>query len=360
MKILYVSPENVTGGFSLFAQGHRARGNQCRWITFFRNRFGFEEDICFDLRWMPISPVVRLMRKSALKSRGYSELTDLSGNPPIWKAPNGIAAIFFKLRDMINTTKINRTIGKYGLNDFDIYHFEQGVDPYRDSRWVKELAEQGKGIVCFYHGSDIRNRGIIRQVHEVSRLNLTSEIDLLDRLPGMEYLFLPVDTDQVKPHHPRNDGMIRICHAARNRWFKGSDQIEAVVKNLIKRYPVEWVMIENLPHDKALEIKSDCDIFIDQVTDRGGWGYGASSVESLALGLPTMTFINDKVDQFLGRHPFISATPDTLESELVKLIENPDLRTEYSRIGREWVIRTHGIEAVMDKLYGYYDDNGLI
>lgn len=309
---------------------------------------------------MPTSGLVRFLRRFALKSRGLSEVKDLPGNPPEWEPPNRIAAAFFYLRDVYNTPRIERTIRKWQLNDFDIYHFEQGVDPYRDGRWVQKLAGQGKGIVCFYHGSDIRNRGIIPQVHAVSRLNITSEIDLLDRLPGMRYLFLPVDTDLLKPITRESDGIIRICHAARNRWFKGSDHIEAVVKRIAEKYPVKWTMIENVSHKRALELKSQCDIYIDQITDRGGWGYGASSVESLALGLPTLTAINPKVNAFLGKHPFIAVTRNTLQEKLVKLIENPDMRCQYSEIGREWVVRTHGVTAVMDTLYGYYHDAGLI
>ena len=359
MKVLYVAPENVTGGFSLYAEGHRRRGSKCRWITFFHSKFSFEDDLCFELLAMPDKQWVRQAKKLFENLSGDAGIKNLDGNPPVWKPSTFPEYAFNICRDILNTPRINKSINKWRLNEFDLYMFEQGIDPYRSGKWVRELARKGKHIVCFYHGSDLRNRGVIPAVHKASSLNLTSEIDLLNRIPGMKYLYLPIDTDTITPESRQPDGRIRVCHAARNR-FKGSHDIEIVVKKVAERYPVDWVMIENQPFKRALEIKASCDIFIDQITDAGGWGYGASSVESLALGIPTMTLINPEVDNFLGDHPFVSVHKETLEAELIKLIKDSDLRRELSERGREWVIDRHGIDSVMDTLYGYYDEAGML
>jgi len=361
VKILYVAPENVTGGFALFAKGHRRRGNECRWITFFPSRFDFGEDLCFNLWGMPSHSWVRRLRQLLNRTQSKPDLPELAGNPPIWKPASAMEDILYRLRDLANSRRIRRTVDEHSLNDFDIYHFEQGIDPFRDGRWVRDLAQRGKGIVAFYHGTDLRNRGIIPAVQSAAVLNLTSEIDLLERLPGMKYLNLPIDTESL-PHRKRpvEAKPVRICHAARNRRMKGSDFIESTVLNLKNRYDIEWVMIENMPHPLALRMKADCDIYIDQVTDLGGWGYGASSVESLAMGLPTLTRINPQVSDFLGEHPFVSVTPDSLQSTLVSLIENPRQRRELSVHGKKWVEERHGIDAVMETLYGYYREVGLV
>lgn len=360
MKVLYVSPEHVSGGFGLFAQGHRDLGADCRYVTFFRSDFGFAEDLCFDLRFMPNLAWVAGIRHILNKLHSEQDIVDLCGNPPFWKPLSPFIKHFYNLRDLINKPRIENAIKQWKLEDYDIYHFEQGIDPYRDSRWVKKLAAMGKGIVCFYHGSDVRNRGVLKDVHERSQLNLTSEIDLLSRMDGIKYLYLPIDTDKIVPDPRPADGRIKISHAARNRKFKGSDLIESTVQRLIKNYPIDWVMIENVNHDKALQLKSGSDIFIDQITDAGGWGYGASSVESLAMGIATMTRINDGVAEFLGENPFISVTPDNLESQLSRLIEEPELRMHHAQLGRQWVIERHGLANVMKMLYGYYSEVGLI
>ncbi|MBM3325807.1 MAG: glycosyltransferase family 4 protein [Calditrichaeota bacterium] len=360
MKVLYIAPENVTGGFDLFIAGHRLRGNEARYVLFFRTQFEFGEDICFDLKWMPTLNHIRWLKAISQRWRNGNETVESKGNPPFWQPAGRLEAAFFKIRDALNARQIRRVIDKYGLNNFDIYHFEQGVDPFRDGRWIVELAGCGKGIVCFYHGSDLRNRGVIEAVHKWSRLNLTSEIDLLRRLSGMKYLYLPIDTEAVKPQPRTPDGRIRIGHSARNRRLKGSDFIENLVKRLSERYPLDWVMIENVTHREARRMKAGCDIFIDQITDLGGWGYGASSVESLAMGIPTITRINAEVAAFLGEHPFIAADPTTLESRLVELIEEPQLREAIGEQARRWVEARHSLPAVMDCLYEYYREAGLI
>jgi len=360
LKILYVSPEHVSGGFDFFVQGHLQRGNTARYITFFRSQFGFNEDLCFDLALMPNTKLVQHVRKFIKRANRVEDIEDLKGNPPYWKPTSKLSSWLMQLRDQINSGRIRAAISAQQLNDYDIYHFEQGIDVYRDGRWIKSLADKDKGIVCFYHGSDIRNRGVMENVHRYSELNLTSEIDLMSRMDGMKYLYLPIDTDSIIPDPRPHDGRIRICHAARNRFFKGTDHIEPVVIELKKTYPIDWVMLENMKHEEALKVKAKCDIFIDQITDKGGWGYGASSVESLALGLPTMTLINPEVDSFLESHPFVSTSSDNLLKDLIQLLEDSDLRREYSRRGREWVVKHHSIDAVMYRLYGYYKDVGFM
>lgn len=360
MKVLYVAPENVTGGFSLFRDGHKRRGNECRWVTFFYNEFGFPEDLCFYLRAMPTRNWVKRLRGAASTVGRVSSDSYLEGNPPFWKPRSLAEAAWFRFRDVLNGSKIRQGIVNWGLDDYDIYHFEQGIDPYRDGRWVRTLRRRGKGIVCFYHGTDLRNRGAIKAVHDSAHINLTSEIDLLHRIPGMKYLYLPLDTDKICPNPRKPDGRIRIGHAARNRKMKGSDHIESVVKGLADKYPVDWVMIENIPHREAVALKENCDIFVDQISDIGGWGYGASSVESLALGIATVTRINERVSEFLGEHPFINAEYDTLKSVLVKLIENAELRQAAAENGRKWVIERHGVDSVMDVLYSYYKEADLL
>ncbi|MFN3820688.1 MAG: glycosyltransferase [bacterium] len=303
-------------------------------------------------RWVEM--LKKLMRRRWRDDSNHSDRSSL----PLWK-PSWLESHLFKIRDRINSGRIERVVRQHNLEDFDIYHFEGGIDPYRDGRWVKRLAAKGKHIVSFYHGTDLRERGLIEEVYRNSSLHLTSELDLLDKIPGMKYLPLPVDTEAISPAHPPSGDFIRIGHSARNR-FKGTEIVIKVVEDLRRSYPVELVLMVNIPHSQVLKIKSTCHIYIDQLTDRGGWGYGASSLEALAMGIPTVTLINPFVERFLGDHPFINANVNTLRDVLIKIIENPHLREESGRKGREWVVRNHSIEAVMDKLYGYYQELGWI
>ena len=358
MKILYISPQHISGTLPLLCEGHRRRGNEARYVTLFPSPFGFPEDLSLRLHFHPDRNFIIRGRNLLLKARGIDPDKEIEGYPPMWQ-PGGLPErCFFKLRDGLNRGRIMSFIEEHGLDDYDIYHLEQGMGFFRDSRVVKSWAEKGKKILCFYHGNDVRNHGILPDIHALARLNLTSELDLLDKFPGIRYLFLPVDTDQVKPVSRQND-KLKIVHATRSRYNKGSDFIIETVKKLAEKYPVEMALIENVPHDKCMRIKAECDICIDQIADKGGWGYGMSSVESLAQGTATCTYLNPQYEEFIPDHPFVNVNYDNLAEKLIPLIEDADYRKEMADQGREWVVKTHSIDAVMEQLYGYYTEYGI-
>ena len=359
MKILYISPQHISGTLPLLCEGHRRRGNQARYVTLFPSAFGFPEDLSLKLLLHPDKNFIIRGRNLLLKSRGIDPDKELEGTPPFWQAGGFFEKNFFNLRDRLNAGRIYGFIEQNGLDDYDVYHLEQGMGFFRDSRAVKSWAQRGKKIACFYHGNDIRNRGILPDIHEISSLNLTSELDLLDKYPGMKYLFLPIDTEAVKPV-PHHNEKLKIVHATRSRYNKGSNFIIETVRGLEKKHPVELVLIENVPHDRCMSIKSECDICIDQIADKGGWGYGMSSVESLAQGLATCTYLNPQYEEFIPGHSFVNVNYDNLAEKLTVLIEDADYRKEMADRGREWVVKAHSVDSVMGQLYEYYSEFGII
>ena len=76
------------------------------------------------------------------------------------------------------------------LDKFDVYHFESGMDFLKNESFVKDLKKKNKKILCHYHGEDLRSRGVMPFIDQVSSLNLTNELDLLDKHPNLKYLFL--------------------------------------------------------------------------------------------------------------------------------------------------------------------------
>jgi glycosyltransferase involved in cell wall biosynthesis len=359
MKILYISPEHISGTLTLFQQAHRRRGNECRFVTLFPTHYDFGEDISLNLRLMPGNKIFLFLKHLFHRAQGIDTKAALKGYPPVWKPRNRLEAALFKLRDNLIAPKVYRAIQKYQLNTFDIIHLEQGLGFFRDGRVVKQWKQQGKKFVCFYHGTDIRNRGVIPAVEQVADLHLTSEWDLMSMHPKMQYLHLPIDTKQFLVVDVDGDP-IRICHAARIPEFKGTQFVIQAVENLKKRYHVELVLMENIPHHQALALKQSSHISVDQLTNLGGWGYGMSSLETLAMGIPTLTNIHPDMEDKIKGHPFIHATPDTVEQELRKLIEDPEYRRQKGREGRAWVEKVHDIEVVTEQLYQYYRSQGWI
>ena len=361
LKILYISPENTVGTLTLWKKEHESRGNECRTITFFRSPKNFEEDICLDLPFNFTGARMAGLRNFIYKQYrgedGYFK--EKEGNPPVWKPEGWFDSIFLKFKDWLWRPVIEQAIQDYHLYDFDVVHFESGSDFLKNEFFVKELHERGKKIIAHYHGEDMRARGVMPIIDDLSNLNLTNEVDLLDKHPNLYYLFLPFDTNQFIPKYGLNK-TIQVAHAPTNRFYKGSDKIISVCEKLESEGLIKFDLIENLPHATAIKRKARSDIFIDQIGDRGGWGYGMNSVESLSMGICTMTEINDKYNSFIPDHPFVNVNQNNFESVLRDLSQDRQKIEAKGIDARNWVVKNHDITQVSEKLYQYYKDMGLL
>jgi len=361
MKILYISPENTVGTLNLWKKAHEAKGNECDFVTLYKTKQKYDAGICLNLPLIKASSWYMISRHFYYKMVRSKEgdYGEREGCPPVWEPNTFVEKLYFKFRDWLWSFKVEPAIIKWDLLDYDIFHLEWGLEFYRDGRFVKKLHTLGKPIVCTYHGQDLRTRGVIPEINSLSQLNLSSELDLLKKHPDLDYLFLPYDTHKYKPSFKVNSP-IRICHSPTNRFYKGSETIIPICKELAKRDDVEFILIENMSHEKAMELKQSCDILIDQVHNRGGWGYGMNSVEGMAMGLCCVTELNSEYVEFISDHPFINATGDTLLKKLIELINDPDkiqLSKEQSLV---WVNKYHNLHNTADRLYGYYSERGLI
>ncbi len=361
MKILYIAPENTVGTLNLWQQAHEARGNECLFITLYRAKHDYDAGICLDL------PLVRANEMYMTARHRYYQLfrgnlgdySERSGYPPQWNPHHWLEKKYFQLRDWIWKFKIEPVIEKYQLLDYDIIHLEWGLEFYRDGRFVEQLAGLGKPVSCTYHGQDLRTRGVIPPIDRISGLNLTSELDLLEKHPNLHYLFLPFDTSQFSPAAGMND-KLRICHSPTNRYYKGSETIIPACEQLAREEEIEFVLLENRPHSEVQSVKQGCDILIDQVHNRGGWGYGMNSVEALAMGLCCVTELVPQYVDFIPDHPFVNVNADKIYDVLKKLVRDRDRILDYKQRGRDWVVKHHDLHNTAAVLYGYYQELGWI
>lgn len=351
LKILHIAPQNFAGMPLDFVKMHRKFGNQSNLITLFKNTIHFEEDICLNLN-LPTGSSAKKWRDSK------AENTNTAGLKYI-KPKNVIEKLFFQFRDVKNKNRINNSIKKFNLFDFDVYHFDGGMDLFRDLRFAKELKRMNKKIVCCYYGSDLRTRGIFKELDEMSDLNLTVEFDHLSIHKKINYIFFPFDSGNFEIKEKKNN-KIKILHSPTNRKFKGTDKIINVMNEIQNERQIEFILLENLDRDKVLEIKSGCDLAIDQVGgEMGGSGYGKNSVENLSMGIPTFTEFSDDYLNFLKENPFIHSTVSTLKENIIKLIDNEKLRNDTSIKGKQWIEKFHSYESVNKMLAGYYQKHNI-
>jgi glycosyltransferase involved in cell wall biosynthesis len=142
--------------------------------------------------------------------------------------------------------------------------------------------------------------------------------------------------------------------------MKGTAFILPIIEAVKKVRDVEFVLIENTRHDEVLRIKQTCDIAIEQVGNLGGTGYGRNSLETLAMGIPTITEMTPDYLAWLPENPFILATRSTLYDVLLKIIDQPDIREEFGTRGRSWVQKHHSYESVHARLEQLYREHHIL
>ena len=352
MKILHIAPQNYAGMPLDFVKMHRKNGIESRLITLYKNTLNFEEDICLNLR-LKTGIAAKLWRNSKINK---------SANQGIkyYEPKNFGENLYFILRDLKNRKVIEKYIKDYDLLSYDIYQFDGGMDFYRDLGFAKRIKTLGKKIVCCYFGSDLRTRGIFMELDKMSDLNLTVEFDHTLLHPKIHYLFFPFDTDSYKFTINKNK-TLKIIHSPTNRLFKGTDKILAVINDIKKEIDIEFILAENISRDKVLELKSSCDLAIDQVGGLyGGSGYGKNSIENLSMGIPTITEFTKEYLKFIKDNPFINSDISNLKETIIRLNKDRNLLEILAAKGKVWVERTHSFSSVNKRLTELYRKYGIL
>lgn len=360
MKILHVAPINVAGVPYNMMEMQRRHGHEAALVTLHRNTLSFPEDICLDLP-LPRNPVARWWRTRKRIDREQEFTPERAANHPsprIHRASNIFEYVYFRYDDVRRRGRIQRAFSKHQFDQYDVIHYDGGLDFFRDSRVARRWKTEGKKIICHYMGSDLRVRGVDPTMEKLSDLNLTNESDHLLLHPNIHYLFIPFDVSPYAVRTNEND-LLRIIHSPSNRAMKGTRLILPVIEKLKKERKIDFVLLEGTPHARVIEAKKRCDIAIEQVGNFGGTGYGRNSLEFLAMGIPTITEMTPDYVAWLPENPFVLANADTLYDRLLELIDNPSLRREKGMAGRRWVEQYHSYESVHRRLTELYREHHI-
>lgn len=148
---------------------------------------------------------------------------------------------------------------------------------------------------------------------------------------------------------------VLIAHAPTNRAVKSTSLLLQAIKRLQDEgVDVELDLIEHRPWTECLERKAKADIYFDQVI----LGYGNNAIEAWGMGIPVICGGSDEtldeMERRFGRLPFYHATLETIYDAIKELVESPELRAEYGRIGYEHVKTYHDAPVVVEQLKCLY------
>ncbi len=185
--------------------------------------------------------------------------------------------------------------------------------------------------------------------------------DLRRSVPEAEFLPYAIDIgaiDAAVPDimQPPPDGSIRIVHAPTDRAMKGTPMIEAAISELAKTWPIEFILLQNMPKAELWRRVTQADIVIDQCLL--GW-YGAFATEAMALGKPVMAFIRDAdrdvvPPAMMDELPVLDLHPDRLVADIEAALER---RLEWAEIGQQgagFVRRWHDAEVIASAMIRKY------
>jgi hypothetical protein len=185
---------------------------------------------------------------------------------------------------------------------------------------------------------------------------LVTTPDLLDFVPDarhLPFMSFPIDPAQI-PDLERDRSRIRILHATNHEGIDGTRHVASAIEALkATGYPIEFIVVKRIPHDKALSLYKSADICVGKL--RQGY-YSNFQIETMALGKPTLCYLRPEFLAALQGIPILNTTPSTIFSNLKILLDNPEMRQRLGEEGKEYVRTMHDNELIGERLLDMYRD----
>jgi hypothetical protein len=229
----------------------------------------------------------------------------------------------------------------------------------QESKWYKDVFCNG------YEYAKIENKAKSYKIQTIFhslgyKPILVPEMQLFLK-PG---LFSEVYTTQYRifeekkydtSYYPKlqNDKIV-IVHSPSAIKAKGSDVIIPIIEKLKKKYPIEFILLHGVSREVVLNTMKSCDIFIDQIILGS---YAAAAIEAMSFGKPVVAYIMPSVHKqgIPIDCPIINANPDSIESKLTEVIENPELRYNIGVKSRKYVENFHNADRLSMQLIDIYN-----
>ena len=168
---------------------------------------------------------------------------------------------------------------------------------------------------------------------------------------------------------PLPPGGVRFYHGVGHRASRTDDEgvtiksthvYRPVIERLRQRgYVIEMVEPTDVPNRDVRFYQAQADVFLDMLT----YGFvGATAREAMMLGKPVVAYLRPEwmdsmrreIPEYADELPIVDATPDTIESVLIDLIEHPEKRREIGRRSRAFAVKWHSSETAgrrFDEIY---------
>ncbi len=279
-----------------------------------------------------------------------------------------------------NYPPLNYALFEEFADQFDIFVFYYGYSFAGDSLAdIPLLKKMGKKVIFYFRGCDIKkSKESINEIdycacsicwprycntnmkyaklmaEKHADIIWVSTADLLSDVEGAILMPQSVNIEYLLYNElPFPNGKIKIVHSPSSVNRKGTNMVLQAIEELKKDLPIELVLIKGLPWKEANEKKLDAHFAIDQL--RVGW-YGVASIEFMAMGKPTICFLDDTYLERSGLNtPIINANPYTIKDVIYKMCTDKDGYLERIRAGRAYVEKEHSAINIAKKTTAIYE-----
>jgi len=271
------------------------------------------------------------------------------------------------------------------VSQYEVLHLHFLMTPTRLGWELRWLHRMGRKVVVHYRGCEGRNRERImsrypncnicqqcdygatvckdplnqRRValaYRYASCSLVTTPDLLDHVPnGVHFPFFhPLDSaDHSEPKGERTRSFLRVVHVTNHPGIEGTAQIEQIITELKQEgVPVELQVLRGVSHREVLKSIAGADVTIGKMK----MGYYANfQVESLALGVPAITFVrSDLMNKELEQSGLIFSSLDHLKATLKQLVAEPEILAAKQALCRASIRQLHQNERLIAKLDALY------
>lgn len=161
---------------------------------------------------------------------------------------------------------------------------------------------------------------------------------------------LCIDTTYWSPIENKQSRIFTVSHAPNHRAVKGTKYVIDAIEMLKESgHLVTLRLIENVDNQEVQKIlATESDLHVDQLFADG---YGLNALESMSLGIPTISNFQGATRDFFDRWTFTKDCPIVVcsETELAQtirsLMNNKEELREIGRLSREYVLSHHSYHS---------------
>lgn len=267
------------------------------------------------------------------------------------------------------------------LRKYDVFHYFFGRSMLPRLTDVRLARRMRKPLVVHFRGRDVTTvtqtiaysgamrtpdlplpvRGsahqskLVAQWRKLASALLISTPDLWREVPDAIWVPQAIELERwpYRPRWPRAGETIVVGHAPTNMAMKGTVHIENAIRMLQRQgVDIRLELIAGIPPTEVRARMEQCHLGVDQVIQGA---YGNVTLQFMALGRPTLNYLDPIYEERDIQVPTVRTNPATISEDLVKLLTSPGELESVAAKGRAYAESVHSADVIAERLHGIYE-----